>query len=361
MRVQDGAVIEKNWHRGPERVRAGEAAGEPLEKRWHRGPERVRAAPSDYRVRRNGNGNGDGGGQGIAIDFKIRPDPGSMPKTWWDDTRYASANLGAKTLKELFGDKEFDFAKATGLVEDCLRASRCGADAVVLDYFAGSGTTGHAVVNLNREDGGRRRYLLVEVGHHFDTVLLPRLKKAVYSPDWREGRPVSRRGVSQVFKYLRLESYEDTLESLEVTPPAADQRALLAENPDLAEDYRLRYALGEETAGSAGLIGGDFTDPFAYTISVVRDGARREVAVDLPETFNYLLGLRVEAHRRIDGVLAVTGADPERRRCLILWRNTEQIGNAALDAWFTRHRERFGRPCTSSQYCPVWRPSRDCN
>ena len=344
VRVQDGAVIEKNWHRGPERVRAGEEAGEPLEKRWHRGPERVRAAPSDYRVRRNGNGNGDGGGQGIAIDFKIRPDPGSMPKTWWDDTRYASANLGAKTLKELFGDKEFDFAKATGLVEDCLRASRCGADAVVLDYFAGSGTTGHAVVNLNREDGGRRRYLLVEVGHHFDTVLLPRLKKAVYSPDWKEGRPVSRRGVSQVFKYLRLESYEDTLESLEVTPPAADQRALLAENPELAEDYRLRYALEAETAGSAGLIGGDFTDPFAYTISVVRDGARREVAVDLPETFNYLLGLRVESRRRVDGVLAITGADSERRRCLILWRNTERTGNAALDAWFTRHRERFGRP-----------------
>ena len=120
--------------------------------------------------------------------------PGTLDKTWWDDARYASANLGAKTLKDLFGAKEFDFAKATGLVEDCLRASRCDAAAVVLDYFAGSGTTGHAVINLNREDGGRRRYVLVEVGRHFDTVLLPRLKKAVHSPDWKEGRPVSRRG-----------------------------------------------------------------------------------------------------------------------------------------------------------------------
>ena len=319
-RMQDGSVVEKNWHRGP---------------------ERVRAALPDYRVRRNGK---DGPAGGIEIDFKIRPDLGSMPKTWWDDARYASANLGAKTLKDLFGAKEFDFAKATGLVEDCLRASRCDAAAVVLDYFAGSGTTGHAVLNLNREDGGRRRYVLIEVGRHFDTVLLPRLKKAVHSPDWKEGRPVSRRGLSQLFKYLRLEAYEDTLESLEADPPSAARRALLAESPDLAEDYRLRYALGAETAGSACLLGGEFTDPFAYTVTVMRGGARREVTVDLPETFNYLLGLRVESRRRIDGVLAIAGTDPEGRRCLILWRSLHTTGYAALDAWFTRHRERFPRP-----------------
>ena len=303
--------------------------------------ERVRAALPDYRVRRNGK---DGPAGGIEIDFKIRPDLGSMPKTWWDDARYASANLGAKTLKDLFGAKEFDFAKATGLVEDCLRASRCDVAAVVLDYFAGSGTTGHAVLNLNREDGGRRRYVLIEVGRHFDTVLLPRLKKAVHSPDWKEGRPVSRRGLSQLFKYLRLEAYEDTLESLEADPPSAARRALLAESPDLAEDYRLRYALGAETAGSACLLGGEFTDPFAYTVTVMRGGARREVTVDLPETFNYLLGLRVESRRRIDGVLAIAGTDPEGRRCLILWRSLHTTGYAALDAWFTRHRERFPRP-----------------
>ena len=317
------------------------ADGGVIEKRWHRGPERVRAALHDYRVRRNGK---EGPAGGIEIDFKIRPDLGSMPKTWWDDARYASANLGAKTLKDLFGDKGFDFAKATGLVEDCLRASRCGAGAVVLDYFAGSGTTGHAVINLNREDGGGRRYVLVEVGRHFDTVLLPRLKKAIHSPDWKEGRPVSRRGLSQLFKYLRLEAYEDTLESLEATPPSVARRELLAAAPDLAEDYRLRYALGRETAGRAGLLGGVFTDPFSYTVAVMRGGARREVPVDLPETFNYLLGLRVASRRRIDGVLAIAGTDPEGRRCLILWRSLRATGYAELEAWFIRHRERFPRP-----------------
>ena len=308
-----------------------------IEKRWHRGPDRIAKPSSDYRVRRRSGGTH----VTIDLDFKIRPDPDSMPKTWWDDKKYASANLGAKTIKDLFGNKRFDFAKATGLVEDCLRASLCDTDSVVLDYFAGSGTTGHAVVNLNRADRGRRTYVLVEVGDHFDTVLLPRLKKVVYSPNWKDGKPVSRQGISQLFKYIRLESYEDTLEGLKVTPLSGPQQALLAESPELEEDFRLRYALGVETADSACLLGRDFTAPFSYSITVVRDGIRREVPVDLPETFNYLIGLRVESRRRIDGVLAITGTDAERRQCLVLWRNLERMDHTVLDAWFSKHHELF--------------------
>ncbi len=214
----------------------------------------------------------------------------------------------------------------------------------VLDYFAGSGTTSHAVVDLNREDEGCRKYMLVEVGHHFDTVLLPRLKKVVYSPDWKDGKPVSRKGITQFFKYVRLESYEDTLDSLELTPPDSAQQDLLAGNPALAEDYRLRYALGEETTGSACLLGKNFADPFAYTLSAVRNGTRREVHVDLPETFNYLIGLRVESRRRINGVLAITGTDAEGRNCLILWRNLHKTNNSTLSNWFTQHRENFKNP-----------------
>ena len=217
-------------------------------------------------------------------------------------------------------------------------------DSYILDYFAGSGTTGHAVINLNREDNGQRKYILVEVGHHFDTVLLPRLKKVVHSPDWKDGKPVSRKGITQFFKYVRLESYEDTLDSLELTPLDSAQQDLLAGNPALAEDYRLRYALGEETTGSACLLGKHFTDPFAYTLSAVRDGTRREVHVDLPETFNYLIGLRVESRRRIDNVLTITGTDAEGHTCLILWRNLHKTDNSTLSNWFTQHRENFKNP-----------------
>ena len=265
-----------------------------------------------------------------------RMDVSSVPKTWWGDSKYASSNHGAGVLKALFGRNPFDFPKSVALVEDCIRASGGGRpDSLIVDFFAGSGTTGHAVVNLNRDDDGRRKYVLVEAGPHFDTVILPRMKKIAHSSDWKEGKPVSRGGVSQLFEYIRLESYEDTMDSLDVVPAGGD---LLSDNPALAEDYRLRYALGTETAGSASLLGSHFVDPVAYTLSVVRDGARRTEHVDLPETFNYLIGLRVESRRRIGGVLATAGTDAGKRRCLVLWRNLEQMNNEALDAWFARNR-----------------------
>ena len=221
-----------------------------------------------------------------------------------------------------------------------MRVSNVSERDSVVDYFAGTGTTGHAVIGLNREDGGKRKYILVEMGDHFDTVMLPRLKKVVYAPDWKGGKPVSRdKGVSQLIRYVRLESYEDTLDGLVATPPEGD---LLAENdPAMVEDYRLRYALEAETAGSPCLLGRDFRDPFAYTLSVVRDGVRRETPVDLPETFNLLLGLRVESRRRIDGVLAIAGKDPQGQSCLILWRNLDKTGNEALNGWLRRHRKLF--------------------
>ena len=95
---------------------------------------------------------------------------------------------------------------------ECIKASMGrSTNDTVLDYFAGSGTTAHAVINLNRQDGGRRKYILVEMGEYFHTVLLPRIKKIVYSKDWKDGKPVSREGVSQCFKYYTLEQYEETL------------------------------------------------------------------------------------------------------------------------------------------------------
>ncbi len=266
-------------------------------------------------------------------------------KTVWTEERYSANSWGSRVLNEILGTNSFTYPKSIHTVKDCVDAALNNqSSGIVLDYFAGSGTTGHAVIDLNREDAGERKYILVEVGHYFDTVLLSRMKKVVYSSNWKDGKPVSRKGVSHFFKYVRLESYEDTLDSLEVTPPDSAQQDLLAGNSALAEDYRLRYALGEETAGSACLLGKDFTDPFAYTLSVVRYGTRQEVPVDLTETFNYLLGLHVKSRRRIDGVLAITGTDAEGKHNLILWRNLNQTDNKALERWFARHRAKFTEP-----------------
>ncbi|MBE3119957.1 MAG: site-specific DNA-methyltransferase, partial [Candidatus Atribacteria bacterium] len=119
---------------------------------------------------------------------------------------------GAAELKELFLEKEFDFAKSKQLVSDCIVASGMREDySVVFDFFAGSGTTAHAVIDLNRDDGGRRKYILAEMGEHFNTVILPRVKKVAFSNQWKDGKSNGGKGISQFVKYYDLEQYEDTL------------------------------------------------------------------------------------------------------------------------------------------------------
>ena len=254
-----------------------------------------------------------------------------MPKTWWDDGKYASANFGARMLKDLFGEAEFDFAKAIGLVEDCLRASCCDVQTTVLDYFAGSGTTGHAVINLNREDSGERKFILVEMGEYFDTVLLPRIKKVTFSPEWKNGKPQRAATAEEaersprIVKYIRLESYEDALDSIEFNP-ASGQLPLAGPG----EEYLLRYMLDWETRDSDTLLNpAMLTSPFSYRLRVHAKGEKRERTVDSAETFNYLLGLKAQKREVFDDdgrrYLVYRGEtrDAPGRKVAVIWRETE--------------------------------------
>lgn len=179
-----------------------------------------------------------------------------------------------------------------------------------LDLFAGSGTTGHAVINLNWEDGGRRKYVLVEMGGYFDSVLKPRIQKVVYSKDWKDGKPVSREGVSHIFKYVRLESYEDTLNNLSLRRTGV-RDDLIRTNPVLRENYTISYMMDFETKGSPSMPDLDaFEDPFSYTLDVTRENETRAETVDLVETLNYLLGLTARRRYTVDGFRVVEGTDP---------------------------------------------------
>ncbi len=112
-------------------------------------------------------------------------------------------------------DLDFPYCHPVSLYEELISAcSLEGSNSIILDYFAGSGTTAHAVMNLNREDGGRRKYLLVEMGDHFQTVILPRIKKVAFCSKWKDGSPVfdaDEGGMRHCFKYYALESYEEAL------------------------------------------------------------------------------------------------------------------------------------------------------
>lgn len=85
-----------------------------------------------------------------------------MPTTSWDRQPHNARVGGSEILKLLMPDRRFPFPKSLFAVEDCLRLCvENKPDAVILDFFAGSGTTAHAVARLNRQDGGRRRSILV--------------------------------------------------------------------------------------------------------------------------------------------------------------------------------------------------------
>src|SRR5215210_4430376 len=113
---------------------------------------------------------------------------------------------GTREIQDLFGAKAYYFPKAIQLVKTLVdQATDSGSGNRALAFFAGSGTTGHAVIDLNREDGGNRKYILVEMGAYFDAVTKPRILKVIYSKDWKDGKPVSRQGTSHVLKYIKLE------------------------------------------------------------------------------------------------------------------------------------------------------------
>jgi adenine-specific DNA-methyltransferase len=87
---------------------------------------------------------------------------GSLPHTWWDKPDYSARDNGTRTLTNIFGpQKVFDFPKAPEAVKDALISANLKKDGIVLDFFAGSGTTLHAVMQLNKEDGGKRQCILV--------------------------------------------------------------------------------------------------------------------------------------------------------------------------------------------------------
>ncbi|MEW6505992.1 MAG: site-specific DNA-methyltransferase, partial [Chloroflexota bacterium] len=189
-----------------------------VERVWNYGVERVKQEAAQIIVVENGK-------RYEVYKRKYLHQEGMLPRTWWDKPAYSARDNGARMLKNLFGQiGTFDFPKAVQAVSDairvCLGPSTPDAINYVLDFFAGSGTTGHAVINLNREDGGRRKFILVEMGEYFDTVLLPRIAKVMYTPEWKGGKPERKatpeeaERTPRLVKILRLESYEDALHNL---------------------------------------------------------------------------------------------------------------------------------------------------
>ena len=272
--------------------------------------------------------------------YEEAKEKGKVTNTLWDDV--GTTTNGTKLLHALFNNaipkeklnkikpKPIEFMqKIFQLHNEKLP--------IYMDYFAGSGTTAHAVINLNREDNGNRKYILVEQGEYFDTVLKPRVQKVIFSEKWKEGKPEAEEngsnGVSQIVKVLKLESYEDTLNNLELRKPSNQ----FDFDEQVQQDYLLHYMLDVESRGS--LLSTDhFAKPFDYELNIATSsvGVYHAQKIDLVETFNYLIGLRVEQvndERKKRGIVTVLGKLPSGEKTLIIWRDVNCVGYEELNSY----------------------------
>jgi adenine-specific DNA-methyltransferase len=251
----------------------------------------------------------------------------------------ASTRKGSEQIEAILGKGLVDFPKPVELIQFLVQLVSDSED-WVMDFFAGSGTTGHAVIALNREDGGRRKFILVEMADYFDTVLLPRIKKVAFTPEWKDGKP--KRMATQeeaersprIVKVIRLESYEDALNNLTFEEQSSQQALEL-----FRDDYLLSYMLRWETRHSETLLNVEkLQAPFSYKLHLHRDGETRQRPVDLPETFAYLLGLDVQTRRVYPGNAGVSPAQylvyrgrlRNGRTVVILWRDITGWGVETL-------------------------------
>ena len=284
-------------------------------------------------------------------------------KTTWTDKKYSANSYGSSLLTAM--DIPFSYPKSIFNVQECVNAGLSDSkEGVVLDYFAGSGTTAHAVIEQNHKDKGNRKYILVEMGTYFKEATHARVKKAVYAcgpKDWKKGKPIARNaGLSHIMKYFSLESYEDALSNVQLSESNKSLYDLFGEN------YLIHYMLDVESKGSL-LDLEQFKAPFNYQMKITEHNETKTRRVDLVETFNYLIGLSVMRQSTVSyfrsepdatgsyegavrlikdnggefGFKQLEGTLPDGRRALVIWRTiTEDLlaSNAALDAYFTKHR-----------------------
>jgi adenine-specific DNA-methyltransferase len=107
-----------------------------------------------------------------------------LSNTWWDND---SSNQEASIeIKEIFNDKAFDTPKPTKLIDKIMRIAT-DKYSIILDSFAGSGTTAHAVLNLNKADGGNRKFILVEMCDYAENITAERVRRVINGYGEKEG------------------------------------------------------------------------------------------------------------------------------------------------------------------------------
>lgn len=136
--------------------------------------------------------------ENIVIYEKYRIDKGQKVPTIWSDKRYNANHNGIRLLEKITGRKDFSFPKSLYTVLDTIKLMS-NPDDIILDFHAGSGTTGHAVLELNKEDAGNRQFILVEqLDKHIDICIE------------RNQKVIKQENINTDFIYFELKKYNQT-------------------------------------------------------------------------------------------------------------------------------------------------------
>ncbi len=217
---------------------------------------------------------------------------GLTPRSWID---FVLTQDGKKDL----GNLDFSYPKPVELITHFLQIGTVAKkNALILDYFGGSGTTAEAVISLNKKDKGQRKYLLCEMGAHFHSVIVPRLKKVSFTDNWKEGKAQAGQGYSHFFKYYALEQYEETLSKVKY----ADK------NPVPTQDIYHQYLFLKDLKLSEAVLHLDETGD-----NMQVDLTQLHAKIDIPETLSHLLGKFIKQIRK-DEVVFTDGTSIDLRK-----------------------------------------------
>jgi len=173
--VSFGEVLSEDEHPEKQTEKRGEefyvypVDSKGVERKWRYARQSVEEVKHLLRVRNTKSG----------YEIEIGKDFGTY-RTVWEDPKYDANEYGTKLVKSLVPGCKFDFPKSLWNVYDCLYSVVSNdKDAIVLDFFAGSGTTAHAVLEINKKDNGNRQFILCEQMYYVDIVTKERVKKVI--------------------------------------------------------------------------------------------------------------------------------------------------------------------------------------
>lgn len=316
-------VEHKEWVL-QEKPKKGEEVVYPIDedgnqKTWRWKHDEVTANPDEFQVKDDRSGR-------RWVYFKYRPNQkGVQATTVWSDARHSATEYGTAVVKKLFGKNAFSYPKSFLAVQDCLKVAGLRDDeGWCIDIFAGSGTTAHAVMAMNADDGGKRKFILVETNKYFESVTLNRVKKVSASLDWKDGSAEVINGAGTFVRVQALEQYDDTLESLDADISTGNSGELHFQDAAFA----LRYRLDANTR--ALYCGVDrFATPFGYQLKRAEGGGEAQpYDVDLVESIPYLMGLDVNRLYREDQGVVLLGHNRRQQSVAVFFRDCTAKGSA---------------------------------